>query len=406
MNLRVSQPVRSTAVALTLGAAASLAAALSIGASSRDFFLLLGFATGGSAAAALLGGLILRPLHTRSVRTQVVAIAGAAIAATVGGIAVAATAMFISSHDFGALMVVTAMSASVGLGAAIQLGAQLDLETRHLRDLTHRLASSDSMSAPPARPTVPELAALADDVADLPRRLEAMRARADALERSRRDLVAWVSHDLRSPLATIRAMAEALDDGLVGDDATRGRYHGQIRRDAERLSALVDDLFELSRIHSGAMTLHRDRIPLHEVVADVLASQQPRAEVRGVRLVDEVADIVVVEVAVAELTRVLHNLIDNAIRHTPPGGDVIVRLSSIEGLAALSVEDQCGGIPPVDLDRVFDVAFRGDAERGRGDEGGGLGLAIAKGLVEACSGDIAVDNHSEGCRFTVTLPLT
>lgn len=372
---------------------------------AADLPVLLGLAAGGSVVAAILGAVLLRRLRTRSVRIQVAAISIAALVSTLAGIAVAAAAMFISSHDLGALLVVALVSASVGVGAAIQFGAQLDRDTRRVRDLTRRLASPSADVTDEAAPASPDFAALAEDVADLPRRLEALRARADALELSRRDLVAWVSHDLRSPLATIRAMAEALDDGVANDDATRAKYHHQIRRDAERLSALVDDLFELSRIHGGAVSPQRDRVPLHGVVADVLASQSQRAESRGVRLVDDVADFVVVEVAVPELTRVLHNLIDNAIRHTPAGGEVVVRLSSIDGLASLSVQDQCGGIPSVDLDRVFDVAFRGDAARTRGDQGGGLGLAIAKGLVEACSGDIVVDNLDGGCRFTVKLPL-
>jgi signal transduction histidine kinase len=287
------------------------------------------------------------------------------------------------------------------------MGAELDLGARNVRDLARRLGTS---TEPAGQGTIPpgppQFEALAEEVADLPRRLEELRQRADALEHSRRDLVTWVSHDLRSPLATIRAMAEALDDGVVSDDATLDRYHHQIRRDAERLSALVDDLFELSRISSGALEVKRDRVSLRDVVADVLAASRHRAEVEGVRLVDEVDDVLVVEVAVAELTRVLHNVIDNAIRHTPPGGAVVVRMSSEGGRAEVSVEDQCGGIPEPDLERVFDVAFRGDAARSPGDQGGGLGLAIAKGLVEACAGTIVVDNATDGCRFTVQLPLS
>ncbi|HVT75519.1 MAG TPA: ATP-binding protein, partial [Acidimicrobiales bacterium] len=258
-------------------------------------------------------------------------------------------------------------------------------------------------------PAAPEFAQLAEEVIDLPRRLEELRQRAESLEQSRRDLVAWVSHDLRSPLATIRAMAEALDDGIVSDAETTARYHLQIRRDAERLSALVDDLFELSRIHSGVHEMRRERVVLNAVVADAVASQVERAERRGVRLVDEGAeaeDYAEVEVAVPELSRVLHNVIDNAIRHTPRGGVVAVRVDAADGCATVSVQDQCGGIPEADLERVFDVAFRGDAARSKGEQGGGLGLAIAKGLVEACAGAIDVDNVRSGCRFTVTLPLS
>jgi signal transduction histidine kinase len=340
------------------------------------------------------------------VRTQALVIAVAALVSTISGVVVAAGAMFISAHDLGALLVVIAVSASVAVGSALQFGSEIDVGTRDVRDLARHLGTGAAPHPPEIRPTrSPEFDALADEVADLPRRLDALRRRADALERSRRDLVAWVSHDLRSPLATIRAMAEALDDGVAADPETQARYHHQIRRDAERLSALVSDLFELSRIHSGALVVHSDRVPLHSVVDDVLAASHHQAELEGVRLVDESDDVLVVDVAVAELTRVLHNLVDNAIRHTPAGGQIVVRSGSEHGHAVLSVQDQCGGIPEPDLDRVFDVAFRGDAARSRDQQGGGLGLAIAKGLVEACDGTIAVDNAREGCRFTVQLPL-
>lgn len=374
--------------------------------SLRDLLALLGVAAGASLVAASLGGLLLHRLRSRSVRIRAGAIAASACASTVVGVLVAANAMFISSHDLGALFVVITVSASVGIGAALQLGRGLDTETQLLRDLTRRLGSAEGDQTSHPSPTAPEFIALAEEVSDLPRRLTALRDRADALERSRRDLVAWVSHDLRSPLATIRAMAEALDDGVVSDAETQARYHQQIRRDAERLSALVDDLFELSRITSGVVGAQRDRVSIYSLVEDALSAQQRRAESRGVRLIDEVDDrVAVVEVAVPELTRVLHNLLDNAIRHTPAGGTVVVRLSAMEGLAALSVQDQCGGIPRGDLDRVFDVAFRGDTARSRGQQGGGLGLAIAKGLVEASAGAIVVDNFDNGCRFTVKLPL-
>lgn len=389
------------------GLALSAAAALRMGAPARDFVILLGLAGAGSVGAAIVGALVLRLFRRRSVRTQAVVIATAALVSTMSGVTVAAAGMFISSHDLGALLVVITVSAAVGIGAAVQLGTELDLGTRGVRDLARHLGSATDVAPPVSRPPgAPEFEVLADEVADLPRRLDLLRRRADALEQSRRDLVAWVSHDLRSPLATIRAMAEALDDGVVADAATQRRYHHQIRRDAERLSALVDDLFELSRIHSGALVIHRDRVSLQDVVADVLAGSQHKAEVKGVRLVDGVTDMLVVDVAVAELSRVLHNLLDNAIRHTPPGGEVVVRSASVDGSAVLAVEDQCGGIPEPDLDRVFDVAFRGDVARSRDNQGGGLGLAIARGLVEACEGTISVGNAREGCRFTVQLPLS
>lgn len=365
-------------------------------------------AASASTVAALIGATLVRGVRRRPVRTQAVVIAAAAVVSTLVGILFAANAMFISTHDLKALLVVVGASAAVGLGAATQLGAQLGRNAASVRDLARRIGAGERDGLEHIGPSSPEFERLAEEVVDLPRRLEELRHRAETLEQSRRDLVAWVSHDLRSPLATIRAMAEALDDGIVADAETTARYHRQIRRDAERLSALVDDLFELSRIHSGVKEVRRDRVLLGAVVADAIASQLERAERRGVRLraePDELKGPAEVDVAVPELTRVLHNVLDNAIRHTPKGGVVAVQVRTSDGLATVSVQDQCGGIPEQDLDRVFDVAFRGDSARSKGEQGGGLGLAIAKGLVEACAGVIDVDNVRSGCKFTVTLPL-
>ncbi|HVV35152.1 MAG TPA: ATP-binding protein [Acidimicrobiales bacterium] len=377
--------------------------------SAHDLVALLLMAASASAVAALVGAGLARGTRRRPVRTQALVIAAAAVVSTLVGVIFAAEEMFISAHDLKALLVVLGASAAVGLGAAAQLGSQLERNAASVRDLARRIGAGESdHGVDRLPPAAPEFTQLAEEVVDLPRRLEELRQRAESLEQSRRDLVAWVSHDLRSPLATIRAMAEALDDGIVSDAETTARYHLQIRRDAERLSALVDDLFELSRIHSGVHEMRRECVVLNAVVADAVASQLERAERRGVRLVDEGAGAdnhAEVEVAVPELSRVLHNVIDNAIRHTPAGGVVVVRVDAADGCATVSVQDQCGGIPEADLERVFDVAFRGDAARGKGEQGGGLGLAIAKGLVEACAGAIDVDNVRSGCRFTVTLPL-
>lgn len=370
----------------------------------RDYAVLVALGAGGSIVAAVIGALVLRRFRRRTLRTQAVLIAVGALLSTIAGVALAAFKMFISSHDLTALSIVIVVSSAVGIGAAFELGSGLELGTRSVRDLARQLGTNTTTAAPGVA-RAPEFDELAVEVADLPRRLEELRERADTLERSRRELVAWVSHDLRSPLAAIRAMAEALDDGVVTDEPTQTRYHHRIRQDSERLSALVDDLFELSRISSGKLVVQRDRVSLDDVLCEVVSSQERRAEVAGVRLVSHVDHAPVIDVAVVELSRVLHNVIDNAIRHTPRGGEVVVRLEAVGNTALVSVEDQCGGIPEPDLDRVFDVAFRGDAARSPSDSGGGLGLAIAKGLVEACEGAIAVDNVSAGCRFTVTLPL-
>ena len=218
--------------------------------------------------------------------------------------------------------------------------------------------------------------------------------------------MAWVSHDLRTPLAGLRAMAEALEDQVVIDPREVSQYHTQIRREVDRLTLMIDDLFELSRIHAGALRLTRRMVGLEDLVAEVVASAEPVARSKGVRLTGAAVRGMPVFIDSAEMGRALRNLVTNAIRHTPSDGVVDVLAEVQSGMACVSVSDACGGIPPADLPRVFDVAFRGESARTPGpQEGAGLGLSIARGIVEAHSGQIAVRNAGPGCQFLIRLPL-
>ncbi|HEX6404215.1 MAG TPA: HAMP domain-containing sensor histidine kinase [Pseudonocardiaceae bacterium] len=235
------------------------------------------------------------------------------------------------------------------------------------------------------------------------------RARDRAAESARRELVAWISHDLRSPLAGIRAMTEALADSVVTEPAEVAHYAQRIGQQTQRLSGMVDDLFQLSRISSGALRLTLSAIPLGEVVSEALAAEAVTAARKGVRLqADAGSDWPIVHGSDPELARVVRNLLSNAIRHTPPDGTVVVAAGAREGQAWLRVDDGCGGIPETDLERVFDVGYRGNPARTPappGEPGAGLGLAIARGLVEAHDGHIQARNHGPGCRFEILLPL-
>jgi len=235
------------------------------------------------------------------------------------------------------------------------------------------------------------------------------RARDREAESARRELVAWISHDLRTPLAGIRAMTEALADRVVTDPAEVAQYAHSIGRQTQRLSGMVDDLFQLSRISSGALRLTLSAIPLGEVVSEALAAEAVTAAGKGVRLrADAGSQWPVVHGSDPELARVLRNLLSNAIRHTPPDGTVVIAAGARDGQAWLRVDDACGGISEQDLDRVFDVAYRGNTARtpaSADESGAGLGLAIARGLVEAHAGHIEARNHGTGCRFEIHLPL-
>jgi signal transduction histidine kinase len=186
------------------------------------------------------------------------------------------------------------------------------------------------------------------------------------------------------------------------------QYHSQIRREVDRLTLMIDDLFELSRIHAGALRLSRRMVGLEDLVAEVVASAEPVARAKGVRLTGAAVRGMPVYVDSAEMGRALRNLVTNAIRHTPADGGVDVLAEVQSGMACVSVSDACGGIPPDDLPRVFDVAFRGESARTpdpQAQGGAGLGLSIARGIVEAHSGQIAVRNAGPGCQFLIRLPL-
>jgi signal transduction histidine kinase len=229
-------------------------------------------------------------------------------------------------------------------------------------------------------------------------------------EASRRRLVAFVSHDLRTPLAGIRAIAEAIADGVVSDDEVR-THAKYIEQESIRLSEMVDDLFEMSKINAGAVQPVYDKVALDEVVDDVMAAHRIAAERAGVVLrADVPANPVQVIGSDRALVRVLSNLVANAIAHTPAGGTVELAVGADERGAWARVDDTGVGIDEADLPRVFDVAYRGSNGRVPRDDaslpsGSGLGLAIAAGLVQAHHGTLAVYNRDTGASFEVRLPL-
>jgi signal transduction histidine kinase len=353
---------RAPAVMLVVAAGllVAVAAAVSLGLPAGDATQLVAISFGVSILAYAGGRLVLR----RSRSPLVVALIPV-VAVAFGSLA-AAQAMFVSSHDLSALVVVVAGAGTAGVLGALALATELDRARRQLLEAAERER---------------------------------------ALESSRRELVAWVSHDLRTPIAGIRAMVEALDDGVVHEPDEVWRYHLQLMTEADRLARLVDDLFELSRIEAGTLAVSVERVALGELVSDALASAAVMAGAKGVRIEGRLTGRPPdVAGSAPELARVVRNLLDNAIRHTPPGGRVEVAVGSGNEYAEVSVLDGCGGIPAHDLDRVFDLAYRGDAARTPGTTGGtGLGLAIARGLVDVFDGDIAVRNEPGGCRFTVRL---
>jgi signal transduction histidine kinase len=375
-----------------------------------DAARLVAYSVAGAAVAGVVAGGLLWALRRATIGVQVAVAALAAVLAVAIGVAWAASQMFIMKHDLRVLWVVLISAGTVGLMVAVLLGRRVAEASRSVGEMARRLGETGpgSVGGSPRAAAPGELAALATELEQTSARLAAAQAQTQALERSRRELVAWVSHDLRTPLAGVRAMVEALEDRVVEDDETVARYYATMRREIDRLAGLVNDLFELSRIQSGALSLDIESVALDELVGDAVAGAAIAAAAKGIDLRGEVGEpSPVVELSTPEMARVVRNLLDNAIRHTPPGGVVVITAgldASGEG-AVVSVQDACGGIPEHDLDSVFEMAYRGDAARTPGDGGGGLGLAVARGLVEAHHGEISVHNAGPGCRFTVRLPL-
>jgi signal transduction histidine kinase len=307
----------------------------------------------------------LRAARGRSVAVHIGLLLAVTVAAVVAGVVTVAQAMFLSAHDLQVVLITVAASVAVSLVVGVAFG--------------RRLAAS---------------AVWAAQARERERRLEA----------GRRELVAWVSHDLRTPLAGMRAMVEALEDRVVDDPQTVAEYHRRIRVEADRMARLVDDLFELSRINAGALRLAISSVPLADIVSDAIASTAPLAASRGVHIVADETGWPVVRGSEPELARVVANLLVNSVRYTPADGTVRVDAGRDRDEAWLAVSDSCGGIPEDDLARVFDVAFRGERARTPASAGGGLGLAIVRGLVEAHGGRVDAHNTGTGCRFVVRIP--
>ncbi len=233
-------------------------------------------------------------------------------------------------------------------------------------------------------------------------RREAELERDRQVELRRRELVSWMSHDLRTPLAGITAMSEALQDGVAPDPQD---YLARLNREALRLDAMVGDLIALSRLQGSGAAAVRHDVSLRDLVSGVLEQAGPVAAKREVALAGEASVSAHVRVDPREMSRAVTNLVANAVRHTPAGGEVRVTVDESEGTASVSVADACGGIPDAHLPHVFEPGWRGTDARTPGEgAGAGLGLAIAKGVAEAHGGTVAVANTDGGCVFTLRVP--
>ena len=374
----------------------------------KSVAVLLGVAGGGSGLLALL---LIRPAvlgRLGGVRAQ---LAGAGLIGSLlllGMMLAGARAMFISGHDLSLLLTMLTFAAALSVGFGLLYAMPLSRRIERVRAGTERIAGGQLGSEVRVEGH-DEVAGLADDFNRMARALERAAEREREMEKSRRDLVAAVSHDLRTPLASTRALIEALADSVVTDPQTERRYLSSAIRELEHLGRLVDDLFELARIDAGLLELTLEEASLHDLISDTISSFQPQAEQRGVRLAGEiVGDVDPVLANTPRLQRVLHNLVSNALRHTQADGTVTLRAAREGERTRVEVSDTGEGIASEDLPHVFERTFRGERSRTRSEKddapGAGLGLAIARGLVEAHGGTMDVESDlGRGSRFYFTL---
>lgn len=354
------------------------------------------------------GAMALSALRGRSTMVLVVVASLVPLVAVSLAVFVNVQRMFISAHDSTVVLVALGLAGLIGVLLSLVLGRQVAAGSTALVDSLRTLGDGGAPGPGDSRG-----ASVSSELSDLWRELDTTRTRLAAseqreraLERSRRELVAFMSHDLRTPLAGLRALAEGLEDKVIEPEPALR----QMRQTVTRLDGLVGDLFELSRVSSAEARERDDTalVSLVEVAHDVVGELEQHAHQREVDLrlqTDGDDDRLAVTGNGDELTRLIGNLVGNAVRHTAPGGAVVVRAHrSPDGRTQLSVLDECGGIAEPDLHRVFEAGWRADPERSGADAGAGLGLAIAKGIVESHAGSISVVNVEGGCCFEVALP--
>ncbi|MFW0775599.1 sensor histidine kinase [Paenarthrobacter nitroguajacolicus] len=381
--------------------------------------------------AVLIGAatwVLLRLLRRASILAQICLVVVATVAVLVAGMVSAFNAMFISARDLEVMWYILATASAVAVALSLMLGAGVSRNAARLVDAARRLGRGETLEHTVAegRGSAPamtsELAELAQELEASSRRLAESREREAAIETARRELVSWISHDLRTPLASMRAMTEALEDGMASD--VQG-YYRKIIGQTEQMTAMVNDLSELSKIQAGTLRLRAEPLDLYDLVSDALSDLAPLAAKRGIRL-DGGGDRECMAVADGpSLARAVRNILLNAIIYSTPDSEVHISVGRESagresaggdsvgqnaGNTVIAVHDQCGGIPDEDLPHLFETGWQKDPARRTSEafqgsySGAGIGLSMVAGIVKAHGGWVTVDNVDGGCRFALSLP--
>jgi signal transduction histidine kinase len=354
------------------------------------------------ALTAIATGIVGPRLARLSFRMRLVAIAAFASLIGLANLVVLLQLMLVSGDAAALVAVLLVYSTAAAVGAALAMARTSSEALERVADSARRLAAGDLSARTGRLPDDAEIGALAGALDEMAERLGSSLSREREGEAQRRNLVTAVSHDLRTPLSGLRATIEAIDDEIVQDPATIRRYVSEMRDSVDSLVGLVDDLFELVQLDAGSIRSETDRARVDEVVRSALAACEGQALTKGL-VVQSRIDGAAGARCSPHLTRVVQNLLQNAIRHTPSDGTVVVEASRRGREIELAVRDTGEGIGPEALNRVFDPFWRGDSARA--SEGSGLGLALAKRIVETLGGSIAVESdRSSGSRFAVLVP--
>jgi signal transduction histidine kinase len=397
------QPLLLAVVVAAAGAAGTLAAATAAGMRGGELAHLALLMLPAGAITALAAAGLRRFLVRAPVAAVLVAVAVIAVLVAVANLAVLGALMFVDPHDAALVGILLAYAAASGVAAALVVARTTTRAVGQLADVARRLGDGDLRARVGALGAGEELEVLARSLDDMAGRLGDSLAREREAESQRRNLVTAVSHDLRTPLAGLRAMVESIQDGVVSDAPTLRRYMVEMQRSVESLVELVDDLFELVQLDAASIDLESRRAALSDVVNS--AASACRAQTFEKRLIVEtqLGDAAGTPCS-PRLTRVLQNLLQNAIRHTPADGTIRIEARSLPTGVEVVVADEGDGIPEDALDKVFEPFWRADVARST--PGSGLGLAIAKRIVESLGGRIGVESEvHRGTRFAIELPL-
>jgi signal transduction histidine kinase len=409
---RVREITRRRTLALAGGALACVAAAIavSIAVLGLDHSLVILAVVVGIAMVTLAGTeWMIRSLRRgvpAPISTQLAIVIGLVVAPLLVALLVLGLAMFVSGDDAALVGVIVALAGVVGIAAAARISRAISADVAGIRDGLVRVGAGDRGVALTAS-SAAELRELALQASAMIGQLAHEETAREQSEEARRLLIAHASHDLRTPITSLRLLAEAVDDQVV-DGTLRREYVSRMLTHIEALSALIDDLFELSRLQAGDISWTLEQVAMSELVDETVEAMQAQAEASGVAVLAEPSSRPEPAPARAnpeKLQRVLFNLIQNAIRHSPADGTVVVRVEQLADMIEVEVADGGDGIAVEDRELVFNAFHRGGPDASRSTDGAGLGLSVARAIVDAHGGEIWLADASTGTRVRFSVPV-